>query len=47
MLAKCIYINLRHTVNREFETGVKVDYLVPGRTFPPPADPLIKGRRAA
>jgi hypothetical protein len=41
-LAKYIYLNLRATVSLEEETGVKVNYLVPERRFPSPAEPLLR-----
>jgi hypothetical protein len=41
-LCKLIYMNLRTTVTLEEETGYRVDYLIPERRFPAPADPLIK-----
>jgi hypothetical protein len=41
-LCKLIYMNLRTTVLLEQETGYKIDYCIPERRFPVPADPLIK-----
>ena len=43
-LAKLTYVNLRTTVSLEEETGVKIDYLVPSRAFPVPAQPLVPRR---
>jgi hypothetical protein len=42
VLCKMIYLNLRTTVTAEEETGVQIDYCVPFRRFPPPAEPLLK-----
>jgi hypothetical protein len=49
VLCKLIFMNLRTTVMLEEETGVEVDYTMPDRFFPPPAEPLILSprRRAA
>jgi hypothetical protein len=41
-LCKFIYLNLRTTVTMEEETGVKIDYRVPSRRFPPPDKPLLE-----
>lgn len=41
-LCKFIYVNFRMTVNLEEETGVRIDYLIPSRRFPPPDEPLLK-----
>lgn len=41
-LCKAIYMNLRTTNTLQEETGQEIDYLVPGRCFPPPAEPLLR-----
>lgn len=41
LLCKFIFLNLRATVTLEWETGVRIDYLVPERRFPVPANPVI------
>jgi hypothetical protein len=41
LLAK-IYMNLRATVTLQEETGVEIDYLLPGRYFPAPLEPLLR-----
>jgi hypothetical protein len=41
-LCKFIFMNLRTTTLVEQETGHSVDYLIPERCFPAPAEPLLK-----
>jgi len=41
-LCKLIYVNLRLTVSQEETTGVKIDYLIASRRFPPPDNPLLE-----
>lgn len=45
-LCKFIYLNLRHTVLLELETGYKIDYVNPSRHFPVPDQPLLLPRAA-
>lgn len=40
-LCKFLFMNLRTTGLLEEETGVQIDYLTPGRNFPPPIEPLL------
>jgi hypothetical protein len=41
LLAKMIYLNLRATCSLETETDVRINYMVPERSFPPPSQPLL------
>jgi hypothetical protein len=41
-LCKFIFMNLRATNTLQEETGVEIDYLVPGRCFPEPLEPLLR-----
>lgn len=45
-LCKFIYLNLRHTVLLEKETGYQIDYINPSRHFPVPDEPLLLSRAA-
>ena len=41
-LCKFIFMNLRTTNTLQEETGVEIDYLLPGRCFPEPIEPLLR-----
>lgn len=41
-LCKFVFMNLRATASLEEETGTQIDYLIPGRCFPSPIEPLLK-----
>ncbi|HEX3462512.1 MAG TPA: transposase [Candidatus Elarobacter sp.] len=46
-LCKFIFMNLRTTTRLEDETRLIIDYLIPERCFPKPAEPLLREFRAA